>query len=99
MNIGLSTSVLAYSSSSFWTSFLASFHVSITLLNLSSLVIKPRVYCLLIVSTILLASSIIFPLFLLVVTSATDTVIPAIVEYLKPKSLSLSSIIEVSVVL
>ena len=31
--------------------------------------------------------------------SATDTVIPATVEYLNPKSFNLSSIIEVSVVL
>ena len=37
--------------------------------------------------------------FSLLTISATDTVIPATVEYLKPKSFNLSSITEVSVVL
>ena len=99
IKIGLSTSLLAISSSSAWTLSFASFHVSITLLNLSSSVIRPRLYCLLILSTNFWLSPTILSLSLLVTTSAILIVIPAIVEYLNPKSFKLSSIVEVSVVL
>ena len=99
MKIGLSISVWETPSSSALTSSVALFHVSITLLNLSSSVIKPRLYCLLILSTTFWAASTILCLSLLISTSAILTVIPEIVEYLNPKSFKLSSIVDVSVVL
>ena len=99
MKIGLSTSVFEIFSSSSLTWSVALFHVSITLENLSSSVIKPRLYCLLILSTNTWVSATIAFLFLLISTSAILTVIPEIVEYLNPKSFKLSSIVDVSVVL
>ena len=99
MKIGLSKSALAFSWSSAWTLSLAAFHVSTTFSYLSWSVIKPRLYCLLILSTTFWASRTISGFLSLLTTSAIDTVIPAIVEYLNPKSFNLSSMIEVSVVL
>ena len=99
MNIGLSTSCLEYCSSSFWTFIFALFQTSITFLNLSSSVIKPLLNCLFILSTNSFPSFNISPLFLLVTISLIAIVIPAFVEYLKPKSFNLSRNIEVSVVL
>ena len=99
MNNGLSKSFSLIALSSFLTSSVALVQTSITLWYLSPSVIKPLWYCLLILSTLALAASIISPFFSLLTTSAIDTVIPAIVEYLKPKFFNLSSIIDVSVVL
>ena len=99
MNIGLVRDLSAISWSSAWTRSLALYQTLITLSYLSSSVIKPLEYCLLILSTVFLESAIILDLELLVATSCVETVAPLTVEYLNPKSLSLSSIIEVSVVL
>ena len=80
MKIGFSKSLLAISCNSSWTLSLAPFQVSITLLYLSSSVIKPRLYCLLILSTNFCASATISPFLSLVLTSDILTVTPAIVE-------------------
>ena len=99
MNIGLSTSSFEYFSSSACTLPLALFQTSITFLNLSSSVIKPLWNCLFIFSTNSLPSFNISGLFLLVTISLIATVIPALVEYLNPKSFNLSRNTDVSVVL
>ena len=99
MNIGLSgfSSDIRFKSSA--TSSDALFHWAHTASCLSSSVIKPLWYCLLILSTTSCARATISSFLSVVITSAADTVIPAIVEYLNPKSFNLSSIIDVSVVL
>ena len=99
MNIGLSICSLAILASSPWTLSCTLFHTSHTELCLSSSVIKPRLYCLLICSTLSWPSFKYSCLWADTTISDIENVIPAIVENLNPKSFNLSSIIEVSVVL
>ena len=99
MKIGLSVNFLDISPSSPWTLLVTFSQTSHTDAFLSSSVISPRLYCLLIAETFSFPSAIIASLFLLVTTSWIEKVIPATVEYLNPKSLSLSNITDVSVVL
>ena len=99
MNIGFVGLAAAIPLSSASTWFLTPFQTSITEVYLSKSVIKPLWNCLLILSTLAWPASIYSCLCWLVIISIILNVIPEIVEYLNPKSLSLSSIIEVSVVL
>ena len=82
----------------FLTSSNAVIQMSTTFSYLSRSVIKPRLNCLLTLSTSACALATISGFFSASLTSAIEIEIPDNVEYLKPKSLSLSSIIDVSVV-
>ena len=99
MKIGLSLFDFAIAASSPWTLSWTPFQTSHTELCLSSSVIKPRLYCLLIFSTISWPSLRYSCLCSDTTISAIEKVIPATVENLNPKSFNLSSIILVSVVL
>ena len=96
---GFSTSCFNISPSLPCTLVVASVHNLITLLCLSSSVIRPRLNCLLIFSIVALVSSIIVSFSWLTGISESEIVIPDLVLYLNPISFSLSKNIEVSVVL
>ena len=98
MKIGLSGLAFAIWLSSFWTSSFILNQTSTTLLYLSSSVISPRLYCFSIFWTSFSPFSIISDLLLHSKISASEIVIPDLVDSLNPKSFILSSIIEVSVV-